>query len=79
MCVTNKRKDLDGVEKTGLFFAVYNTVFNLTEYVFEDSLIESESFLDFFINEDTNYVVILSEYNTKIKVRGFSLESKVLV
>lgn len=73
-------------KKNSLFFAIYNTVFNITEYVYEDLLQEdniiSESCKDIHINTDTGHLIIVSnkelgDSNSKIFVRGFSLESKI--
>lgn len=81
MCATNKRLDSKGVEKTGIFFALFNTAFNLTEYIFEDLLTESETFRDVLINENTGFITIISEANNgaTIKIRGFMLESNVFI
>lgn len=73
-------------EKNSLFFAIYNTVFNLTEYVYEDlkdNSVSSESCKDIHINADTGHLLIVTERTLTsspnlagIYVRGFSLESK---
>ena len=80
ICATNKRITSNGEEHTGTFFALYNTVFNLTEYIFEDYMEEPETFKDVQINENTNYITIISEsHNPKrIKIRGFDLNSNIL-
>lgn len=79
MCGTNKRLDAKGAEKAGIFFALFNTAFNLTEYIFEDLLTDSETFRDVQINENAGFISIISETNNgaTIKIRGFMLESNV--
>ena len=67
----------NNVKRTGFFLAIHNTVYNLTEYVFEDPLLNNEVFKDVQINERFGIVTIITELNNgnNIRVRGFSLES----
>lgn len=77
ICATNKRTVSDGTEHKGIFFSIYNTVFNLTEYVFEDYLADSEVFKDVQINQQTNFIALISASNDVVKIRGFALDSSV--
>jgi len=75
-------------ENNSLFFAIYNTVFNITEYVYEDPLEENiltESCKDIHINLDTGHLIIVSNRKVtdgssrekELFIRGFSLESTI--
>lgn len=75
-------------EDNRLFFAVHNTVFNLTEYVYEDPLpdtsVLSESCKDIHINTDTGHLLIITQRTSadsaaskSVYIRGFSLESNL--
>lgn len=77
MCGTTSFTNSDNVKKTGIFFAVHNSIFNLTEYVYEDESTVSETCRDIQINENIGFITIISDYNQggNIKIRGFSLES----
>ena len=81
ICATNKYYDSNNIEHTGIFFAIHNTIYNLTEYIFEDRLSADEIFKDIQINENVGYVAIISTYDggNSFKIRGFSLESNSLI
>ena len=74
-------------ESNGIFFAIYNTVFNLTEYAYEDptadSSIKGEVCKDIHVNLNTGHLLIVSQRSFTdsskediVYVRGFSLDSK---
>lgn len=77
LCTTNEYTT-GTVKHTGIFFAIYNTAYNLTEYVFEDPVTDDEVFRDVQVNEELGMVLIISEYDneTKIRIRNFLLTSK---
>lgn len=70
-------------DKDKLFFAIYNTAYNLTEYLHEDGTTgssgEKESCKSVEINENTGHLLILvqetSNLGTSVLAKAFSLES----
>ena len=58
----------------GLFFAIFNSVYNLTEYVYEDPSEIEESCKDIHIDTSTGHLLVVTQRPNGVYLRGFSLE-----
>lgn len=76
-------------ENSKVFFAIYNTVYNLTEYVYDADADDTDKEVckDIHVDESTGHFLIITEITDPssitstilIKIRGFSLESKSII
>jgi len=66
-------------EKNTLFFAIYNTAYNLIEYLHED-FEPKEICKAIEVNTNTRHIIILTQRvsNSHTGVKAFSFESKAL-
>ena len=87
--VTGKRILICGTTKTNkLFFAIYNTAYNITEYLREEahesSAVLKEVCKDIEIDLNTGYVIILSQltYSTSksaVEIKALDLNSIIVI